>query len=691
MTEPPKFHEIFTNITNNYRFIPFDKEVSPAAVRVPEAENEAEDQRPKLDHSTPLPEGYSGRITMHWVARTPVLFGGEQAGGITTPQKLNSGPNAPYCIPGSSLRGMIRRLLRIATKGKAQPVADSRPALRDPTYQKNQVHDGQGQMRPPKTGWLMFDVENTRWSLSPCEAIEIEHVDEDIAALNLAGSTDKDLRVLHSLLTSNTAQLDGGHLILTGGMGTRKLRELIFMPAADGAQPIPVGETSFNSFRQAYGKIDGGSKTARLLPESNLEAWLGHFLHKTNWSVEWRKALAEQFDLAWPTNNQQCPAGIRPDNPPGIPVYYYPEDTATSRRLVIGMSQIMRFPAKYTVHEVRDVTQPNREAIGRDWSEAMLGYVDGESKAALRGRIEFGFAKALGTPKMYPADGSFIKIVQGPPRPGFFTFYLRRTGQGGNPDSWTPATYDSAKGHLAGRKFYPAWNSAFEGWAKLPRWRTEQKKGEMDSLLQFLDRGTLFSARIDVHNLLPEELGALLWVLSLGDDMAFDAFDPAQPGERPYPDLAAYCHIAGRARSFAFGNLIPAGIEPAGVAAHSGSEPADPAQMIAAFACKLGAPEKGGVDDALDWLNRQPRLARLRHLSHREREPDTVGPKSPDPDLSSLVERDKKAASKRMFDDYKKLRNAASGTTPNYQVNRNLAASPSTEMGGNILDLGSDP
>lgn len=681
---PEKFHEIFADITNNYRFIPFDREPAAAAVIVPDAANTAgqQDMRPELSHAMPLANGYSGRIALHWVARTPVLFGGDQVHGLTMPQKLHGGENAPYCIPGSAQRGLIRRVLRIATKGKAQPVDDARPALRDPLYQKRRVHDAMGVMHPPEGGWLTFDEAGQGWTIRPCTTRKIGHTDivlEGLEIQSLRAANAKDLAHLHGLLNKQICDAvfksHNGILVLTGAMPGQKEHEHVFAPPVDGGGQIAVSAESFLAFRQAYGARLEKKKKALLVPDSNLKHWLGHFLHRAELPGSWRKALATQFDVNWPNRGKTCPEQVRPDNPPGIPIWFYREDA--SRPLVIGMTQIMRFPALYTVQELQDRTQPDN-GIGRDWSEAMLGYVDGNS--SLRGRIDFAFAKALGSPQQFPAGDACLKLTQMGPRVGHFPTYLRRSGDGPNPATWEPATYDSATALLAGRKVYPAWNFNLplrEEWIqKAERLPVGAHQGGTDSYVRFLRSGTVFQSRVDVHNLTLAELGALLWVLSLGDGHAFDAFDPQAQHVAPFNRLSPHCHVAGRARSFGFGNLIPAGISLDGIAAHQGDAAPDWQEAIAAFARAVhGAAAEISAAEAIAWLNNQPRLARLRFLSDYRREADlgTHWPPAGTP-----------------FIAYRKLRDAMSGQTRDEGVNQNLNATANPEMAGNILDFGSD-
>lgn len=688
---PPKpLAELFENITANYRFIPFDREVAPAPVRLPDdppltSDGEA-DTRPAISYGIPVPGGYTGTISMHWVARTPVLFGGEQQSQITLPHKLHGGAHAPYCIPGSAQRGMIRRLLRIATKGKVGAIGDTRPALREPTYQLTRVSPNERYMAPPEAGWLCFDADAETWSIKPCVATPIAHTDPAIAELRLAQSTEKSVATLHARLTADICAAVratyGGYLILSGAMPPKrdgtpsKTHEFVFGEPLD-SPPITVDADVLLAFRQAYGKMDSRKKQPKLVPDSNLLHWLAHSLYDQAIAPRCRAAMAACFDVAI----HEKGAKLRPDHPPGIAIWYYP--ATQERPMIIGMSQIMRFPARHTVGEILDRTQPERNAFGHDWADAMLGYVDGDK--GQRGRINVAFAPVVGETDLFPSGNHYVALTMMEPRVGFAGLYLRRDGTEGKPHEWEAATYDSETAIAAGRKTYPIWTD----WPREIFWDSVRAApnaghGGTTSYVKFLAIGTVFETRIDVHNLLPEELGALLWVLSLGDATAFADFDPTEKCHHPFTGLAAMCHSAGRARSFGFGNLIPAGIRLDEVLCHDHAGQADVPlpdwqALIAAFARSVHAvTPRDAADDAaaVAALNSVPRLARLRHLSNRQRDAELSGLRWP-------------PGGNAQFKDYRRLREAASGK-PNRDYEATLAATPTNGLGGNILDYGSD-
>jgi hypothetical protein len=493
---PQPWHEIFQNITNNYRFVPLDPEVAKAEVRIGRCDPQvADDVRPQLSHDLPIPGSLSGVIEMSWEASTPVLFGRQSddtdADGhvyrVTKPQVLHGGKGAPYVIPGRALRGMIRQVLRIATRSRLGPIDDIQPTRRDPTYQL-------GRLRTP-----------TKFRTSKV--------------------------------------------------------------AARSQHQLPPGE--------------------------------------------------------------------------------------------------------------------------RDWSDAMLGFVDADS--ALRGRVSFGFAVCeTPDPPLWPTDGRFLSVIQMEPRPGFFPFYLRQGKNGGR-------SYDSEDSLLAGRKRFGVWSDE-DIWSKgytdnayaalsqrcgpLAKKQPEDKKnnGTM-SHLSFVDSGVRFRGRIRFHNLLPVELGALLWALSLGDERAFE--------EEP---LSTVCHVGGRARSFCFGNLVPFAItlrsvrevhtdlrgdDEGGVnAGRLDREIGNPAwrTYVESFGERVHGLAK------LEQLNSERHLARLRHLSDFER-------------ADTRLRFGLRFADDSQFADYRNLRNQADRSrTSDKRVAQNLTArGAGVAFTGNILDFGSDP
>lgn len=642
MTE--SWHKLFSSITNNARFVPLARAVTPAPAQLHVAEG---DTAAPLSHDVPIEGALSGVIEMTWQARTPVLFGtqrvvrsGDRVCRLTEPQRLHSGADAPYVIPGRALRGMIRQVLRIATHAKLGPIDPVRPVRRDPDYQKQRL--GGAEMRPPSAGWLVVTQEG-RWELHPVTPQPIAHGDPRIRALDLGGRFPKTLKEAHRRLAQTPAFLQNignAHLILSGKMPRKRAEQLFPKPGND--QAIPLTAEDMEALLRAYGKLDA---RGLIVPDSNLAIWANEYLA----ILDGQKAqtLRETFHLP---ANHTC-SRVRPDRVPGIPVYFY----RVEGRLVLGMTQIMRFPAEYSVGEVAERSQTSFEGK-RDWSEAILGYA--EEDEGLRGRVAFGFARTDST-KLFPASpDQYLKLIQLAPKPGFGPFYLRHGGAVNG-----PVHYDADTTLLAGRKRYGVWTTqqikdAKQTFEDLPNAEPSTDDPlSVESYLKFVDSGAEFGGTIRFHNMLPMELGALLWALSLGDAHAFHGSE-----HRP-----THCHVGGRARGHCFGNLAPLNIRLVGlretcrigVMDRAVAEP-DWRAYVLAFGKIVHKAE------TLEALNSQRHLARLRHLSNLAR-------------VDQRLWFGTEVAEPEPFDDYKRLRRYS------------LRVQGDPDFTGNILDYGCDP
>ena len=93
-----------TQLTTPYNFVPLSNTVyfPPWA------------QAGQLSHDAPLQNGWRGTLRIRITASTPLLIAGTQNGAERHPVQVMD----KYAIPGSSLRGMLRNVLEIATFGK---------------------------------------------------------------------------------------------------------------------------------------------------------------------------------------------------------------------------------------------------------------------------------------------------------------------------------------------------------------------------------------------------------------------------------------------------------------------------------------------------------------------------------------------------------------------------------------------
>ena len=82
----------------------------------------------KVSHDLPFRDGISGELELTITAKTDILVGGMQNNGHVHFFKT---PDGKYAIPGSSLRGMFRNVMEIATFSRMSAVDEKSYGLRD--------------------------------------------------------------------------------------------------------------------------------------------------------------------------------------------------------------------------------------------------------------------------------------------------------------------------------------------------------------------------------------------------------------------------------------------------------------------------------------------------------------------------------------------------------------------------------
>ena len=173
-----------------------------------------------VSHGIPFADGVSGEATVTIVARTPLIVGGArraataQREGEVRPFQL---PDGTWALPGSTLQGLSRSILEIASFGSLGPwIDDKRFSYRDlGTSQTAKDHylsrlstNVEGHItQHSKAGWLINDSDGIRIVPSKFARIHAKHIIE----WKLGRPPSQN-------------ELDGSILAFGGGNGTAKVR-----------------------------------------------------------------------------------------------------------------------------------------------------------------------------------------------------------------------------------------------------------------------------------------------------------------------------------------------------------------------------------------------------------------------------------------------------------------------------------
>lgn len=496
--------EALEEIKATYNFVPLSKWVHKP------------DWARKVSHDLPFRDGISGVIEYTITAHQPILVGDQrsvQTDGSTSVLPFLT-PDGRYAIPGSSLKGMVRSVMEIATFARMNMVDDQALSIRDLTsrtadiYRKKMSENlGNDTFRArAKAGWLHF--ENGTWKIKPCRYSRVEH---DLLArysgdkqwyemppkpaankcndwrlpLRVEFDADTEEKLYeHShnkrLKYSKVHRLgkgckQEGTLVFTGqptkrrrGASGVKHMEFVFWDSADNAIEVP--REVMQGFIQVHTRKDGAS-------DDNSSDW-------NNWKNKER-----------------------------IPVFYLTD--AAGNVSSLGLALMYRLPYTLTIHQAIANSTPespgeHNKTVGPggketpDFTTALFGCADPTDGESLKGRVSFSLAVAE---KKH--DTIERQAVLSSPRPSYFPNYLTQTP-------------DKSSQRLKGERYTTLMDkdATIRGWKRYPArgTLTESTRGNANTLsnLHLLPADTRFRGRIRVHNLKPEELGALMWVLTWG-------------------------------------------------------------------------------------------------------------------------------------------------------------------------------
>lgn len=197
-----------------------------------------------------------------------------------------------------------------------------------------------------------------------------------------------------------------------------------------------------------------------------------------------------------------------------IPCFYtFWQDEDGRQRVAFGHTGMFRLPYQQSPSQMLPGHLLNVD--GYDLAEALFGFVDQSSsqREAVAGRVFITDARLEGDPTQAVMDERVLSDqALSSPKPTTVQHYLAQSDPD-HPENLKH--YDSnpnTETHLRGHKFY--WHVGASGdvdkrLARSPK----QRPGDKSNRFRPVKEGQSFTFEIHFENLLPEELGALLWVL----------------------------------------------------------------------------------------------------------------------------------------------------------------------------------
>ncbi len=465
-------------IKSPYNFVPLNKQVY-----IP-------DWWDKVSHDIPFEDGIDGSIEVTWKNISPLFIRDASVGnGEFSMHIADQKGTRRYFIPGASLKGMLRSVISILSFGKMEQYENQYFGHRDFDTKLPEGRKYAKNMKNIKFGWLEKQPDET-FVLYPCKG------------------------EYRKIKISEVAELFGDDYSSSGNVWETNYR------LRDNNTLFPYisfddDDTEYRLF--CTGKING-KKHELLIPEDTQEG------------IALNDKIIESFLTVYaPTPGFENFVSYL-DKGERIPVsFIYTPERGTENNIAIGMGRMLRYPYKQDINTLVNKEQGNPQKE-YDLCETMFGQIDNQdnqdNQNSLKGRVQIGNAMIQGT----VSDNELLRAggVLGEPKASFYPLYLKQEANG------IYRTYEDANG-IAGRKRYRIHQGGTV--VNLP-----QGNGNINVMTRFrpIPRNKSFKMRINIHNLKPVELGALLLAIKLKQG----AF-----------------HNIGMAKAYGYGKLISENIE----------------------------------------------------------------------------------------------------------------------------------
>jgi CRISPR-associated protein (TIGR03986 family) len=501
-----------------YNFVPLAKDVV------------FPDWADKVTQDIPFREGMSGELDVEIRAETPLFVRGGDG------QRFFRLPDGTLAIPGSSLRGMLRNVVEIATFSKMSRVNNHRYGVRDlhnrEVYGRYMAAIVNRKPTPLVcAGWLrvregdQYEDGEPKWEIIPCNFAKIEYglLKRLAAQRRVKGfdpgrkqsapskyrrwgdkSLEFTLHVRERPRNVAGVRLRGKYGEVVEAGGVRVSGTLVFT-----GQPSEYNPEKLRRKRRGAGNpkhhdfffygTDGGPIE---VPQEKRRDF--SFLHSSG---------GEQHRLDSDPNEEwkyMLQSRLRQKKP--VPVFYLLDERGELR--AFGLAMMFRLAYRKSTREAVLRVQKHAQSLRPDMAELLFGRVtrddDGGRTLALRGRVSTETARAAGpVQELGPVSG-----VLGAPKASYYPNYLI---QGDAPGREPPRMQNGKPRYTT----YQDDNARARGWKRYPQ-RTdvaalpEAPSQRVKTTFRPIAAGAVFRTKIHFHNLLPQELGALVWALDFG-------------------------------------------------------------------------------------------------------------------------------------------------------------------------------
>ena len=499
----------------------------------------------RVSHDVPFSDALCVTLDLRLIAKTPLFVRG--AADETRFLELPDGRRA---VPGSSLRGMLRNVVEIASFGRMERIADRKFGVRD-LRNRDLYGDRMAELSSSSrfpvplvgAGWLRLDDDGVydddaegdgarRWSIEPCNFAKVHYqtlmrlaeergirgfepgrkqsAPDKYEQWGTGPALEATLPV-EVLKTHGTRSKKGVPRIGDFGVVPKKDEDIAKANPECGAlvftgQPmkydVEQGPKGKNDTSKRHDFFFFGSAGAPL-PVSLSRRRDFEFIHSDT-GQQHRQDVGDPNE-EWGFWKPRLEGGEK------IPVFFLANENGELESF--GLAMMFRLAYR---HSPRDLVRRHQEGWddnAPDLADLIFGYVrttDGETKA-LRGRAAIETAPELDTASELPE----VLTVLGSPKASFYPSYVAQEGLGRDSQY---KTYMDDDANIAGWKRYQQRIRALAGdeLPPLPTRKDGSTNRDVATAFRPISVGAVFETRLRVHNLRPAELGALLWATEKG-------------------------------------------------------------------------------------------------------------------------------------------------------------------------------
>lgn len=525
-------------ITAPYNFVPLSKEVV-----FPDWIQLRGDQAPPL-HDVPFRDGICGTMEIDVTAETPVFVRGSR-----NKSDFFQLPGGVYAVPGTTLRGMLRNVIQVAAFSRFAAVNDHRYAVRDlqnrplyGQYMADIVKDpktGKGEPMPlVNAGWLKravdrFDGSQT-YTIEVCDFAKIEYglLQEIARERGVRGfnpgekqtSVDKYKTWGNASLNIDTAvrwKRQDGDRRRPSNYGVASLENkttkgtLVFTGQPSRWTPDPTGKRSGSGNAKHHDFVFLSKPAARQLAVSREIFQDFEFAH-SNRGQQNKLGRSQEPNTEWAF---WCNRLEKEDAP--VPVFFLMDERGELKSF--GLAMMFRLPYKFSIGQAVANVDPRHVLDDRlDFSDGLFGTTRHRQRGrqtrqrdgdiALKGRL--GISHALEITGARPTGE--VKAILGAPKASYYPNYVEQ-----DPNRKVAQLYRTWMDKDGAPRGWKRYRVLTKTWNPEPPTGSGGKALDGDrvsTVFKPLPAGATFRAHIDVHNLRPQELGALLWALDFGGE-----------------------------------------------------------------------------------------------------------------------------------------------------------------------------